>query len=46
MIQGFEQAQAEYEHKMMNPFDYENEEDDSAYWAYIDCQMEDMKLGE
>jgi hypothetical protein len=48
MVQGFERAQAEYESKMMNPFDYEpiDIEEDSAYWSKIDCEMEDMKLGE
>lgn len=49
MVLGFEQAQAEYEYKMMNPYDYEDEYDDdneNAYWSHVDAQMEDYKLGD
>lgn len=47
-MKGYEQAAQEYEYKLFNPYDYEDdeEENDEQYWSNVDRQMEDYKLGD
>lgn len=49
-MKGFERAQAEYESRLNDPYgydDYDSDDYDSdAYWALVDRQMEDYKLGD